>query len=115
MDDERLSSFFSKGTYTKGKVSNLNLLLHSGPPRKFMNPEAPGKRGRGGPLRANRADNFYGLELYYGSLLLAYLMRPHTLKNLVLLGPLDLDPPGQFPPCLPSRWPWLHDYHVIKL
>ena len=44
MDDERLSSFFSKGTYTKGKVSNLNLLLHAGPPRKFMNPEAPGQK-----------------------------------------------------------------------
>ena len=35
-----------------------------------------GKRGRGGPLRAKRADNFQGVEISYRKSLLVYFMRP---------------------------------------
>ena len=35
-----------------------------------------GKEEDEAPLRAKRAENFYGLELYYGRLLLVYPMKP---------------------------------------
>ena len=34
--------------------------------------EAPGRKGKRGPLRAKGAGNFQGLEINYGKLLLAY-------------------------------------------
>ena len=45
-----------------------------------------------------RAENFYGLELYYGRLLLAYLMRPPHLDEFGVRRPPHLDEFGVMRP-----------------
>ena len=63
------------------------------------NSKAPGKSERWGPLRAKRAENFHGLEINYGKLLLVYSMRPLEFEalgfkrpwgNFLLLPPLSM-------------------------
>ena len=40
------------------------------------------------PVHAKQAENFYGLELYYGRLLLVYFMRPPHLEEFGAMTPL---------------------------
>ena len=51
--------------------------LHAGPLREFRVPSD--KREIRGLLRAKRSENFQGLEINFGKLMLVYIMRPPRL------------------------------------
>ena len=58
-------------------MDNLKVMGSSGPPREFRSPGA--KKKDETPLRAKRAENFRGLEIIYGKILLIYFMRSSGL------------------------------------
>ena len=58
-----------------------------------------GKRERRDPLREMRAENFQGLEINFGKLLLVYFMRPPDLEVLGDMRSLGACGLGQFVPC----------------
>ena len=60
------------------------------------------------PLRAKRAENFQGLEINFGKLLLVYFMKPPDHKVLSVMRPLGASGPGAIwllPPLCGST-PW---------
>ena len=81
---------FDDSSYHKAKAKRMQ--------GRRENSEAPRKKRNMSPLRAKRAENLYGLELYRGRLLLVYLMRPPQLEEFGVMRPLDLEALGPFAP-----------------
>ena len=61
-----------------------------------------------------RAENFQGLEISYGKILLVYFMRPLAPLSIGFLKAPDLVALGQFAPALPTGRPCSLGMFLVK-